>query len=275
MNSHLLSDGKKCRYPNLRPVKCSFGLLTLLILMNTGCATRGGKTASAEAVSEEVSLKEDQQEIAELRKNIPEPKRLRNDELKVLLKLMGVVKDPPNKIRNKFNKIQRQRRDKFRKTTQKRRDHFRKDERRNREQFLINLKSERDEFNSRVKDRDQRKNFYNEHDQKRKEFFAEEKDKRKEFESTLRQESKDFYAEQREQLKEFNAELRVYSKKHQEMLKLKKERSHGGRIFYKGGSQSKASNQSRVPMDEKTRKEMEGFQKLDSIPGSNLSTDDK
>ena len=265
MKSHLLSDGKKYPFVSRLVLLC---LWSSYMLIGTSCASSEDYETST---GYEVSIADDKSEIEDLRKNIPKEKRLRNDQLKELLKLMGVVKDSPSRIRSKFNNIHRKRRDHFRKSTAKRRAQFRKAEKLARDRYLKKAKKKRDEFTKRVRDKDERKAFFAEQDQARKEYFDEERDRRKEFEAVARQKSKDFYAEQREQRREFSAELRVYTKRYNDMKKEKKKRRKAKRT--NTGKNFRSVGRSQM-LDDKVSKDMEPFEKLDKVPGTRLGTDD-
>ncbi len=202
MKSHLQSDGKI--------------FLAALIIFMVGCSTsskssRRDKTPADEA---EVSVAQDAQTVEELRKNIPEDIRLRNDELKEVLSLMGEVKRHPQEIKDKFDRIQRNRRDKFTRENQRSRDAFTKTERKDKEQFLKKITSDRNDFNKNKKTTvEERHEFYNEQDAKRTDFFAGQRDKRGDFENEYSQKNKDFYAELNQQQKEFMEEWRNYKVK--------------------------------------------------------------
>lgn len=211
--------------------------------------------------SSEVSLKSDRQTIEELRKNIPEETRERNDELKEILNLMADVKKEPGQIRNQFSTMQSRRRDQYRRRTEKERRSFGENEKKQREKFLQSLKEEREKRADDIKNRQERKRFYDEIDAKRKEYFANEREARKNFESRSRQESKDFYAHQREQQKEFDAELRSYRKRYDDLRREKEEQRRK--------SSSAGSNQG--PRGSNiSQKDLESFHNLDQTQGTQL-----
>ncbi len=172
-----------------------------------------------EKLGPEVSLTGDQKTIEELRENIPAEKRADNDLLKETLNMMGEVKLPPNRHRDKFNKLLRKIRNDRRKEDRKLRADFSKDERKTREKFMKQLKEDREKFNKRDTDREGRKEFYDEQDEKRKEFYAKQRDARKEFDAEMRAKSSDFKAYLKERQDEFNYEYRIYTKKYNEWKK--------------------------------------------------------
>jgi len=242
MNSLLLSDGK-------------FFLICLLVLSGLSCGHT--YTAVDDGSDEEISLKQDQQDIEELRKNIPSEIRHRNDMLKVILESMGQIKDRPSRVRQKFNREVRKRRSAFQKNQHRQREKYNKNERRQREAFLKQLKKERDNFRSHKATKEQRSDFYNRQDQKRRDYFANQRDKRREFDSDAREKSNDFYADTRAMEREFSQEWRIYNRKWRDLQKQKelerKQRLKG----IKGVSSQDAS----------------GFEQMQQVPGTHLGTD--
>ncbi|MCB0357970.1 MAG: hypothetical protein KDD40_13230, partial [Bdellovibrionales bacterium] len=111
MKSHQMSVGKIFLY-------------SLFVVFFTRCAAPSGsykskKSSEKDLASSEVSLAKDQQSLEELRKNIPQDVKARNDSLKIILNMMGELKEHPQKVRDKFNRFQRQRRTKFQKEQRK------------------------------------------------------------------------------------------------------------------------------------------------------------
>lgn len=188
----------------------------------------------------ETSIREDIETLADLRKDIPEQKRRENDALKEVLSLLGEVKAPPEKHREKFNRTMRNMREKRRRQMTKTRDNFNKRERKDRETFLKNLKEAREDFTQKKNDRDERKEFYDEQDEKRREYFANERDARREFESEMRQSDSDFNAFYREKTDEFHKELRIYTQQYQDLQKRLKEKEKSKTGAYVPGSGSKS-----------------------------------
>lgn len=179
-------------------------------------------TPTEKKAKPEVSLAEDRKTVEELRQNIPEPIRSDNDLLKETLSLLGEVKLPPQRHRQRFDRLMRKIRDKHQKQTRKEREQFTKKQKKDRDQFLATLKKEREEFKDKKTERDERKEFYDQQDARRKEYFANERDARKEFDSEMHSRNSDFNALMRDRQKDFSEELRVYKKNYDEMLKQKK-----------------------------------------------------
>ncbi len=201
-----------------------FQVLIVLSLIGCGVFQRSEDSLS-EGLSKdqgEISLKADRSHLDELRKDIPEETQKENDELALLLNMMGTVDKHPSVIRDQFERLLRKNREVHKKKTTKVRNDFNKNERIKREAFLKDLKEERNRFMSNKSSRDEVKEFYSEQDSKRKEFFADERDRRKEFESELRQKSKDFESYVREKRNEFYQMHRTYLKAYQEQQKEKR-----------------------------------------------------
>jgi len=199
----------------------------LLILV--GCQTAKGPEEAAPSdqvrseLSQEISLKADREELAELRKEIPEEKKQANDELAVLLNLMGEVKLKPSDVQGRVQEIMRERRGEFRKKVTKLRENFRKEEAKRKEKFLKEQKAAREDFKPDKGDRDKTKEFYSGQDERRREFFANEADRRKDFESEIKTQSADFDSYMREKQREFSEQARLYSKRYYELEKEKRE----------------------------------------------------
>lgn len=199
----------------------------LLILV--GCQTPNGSDEAAPSaqvraeLAGEVSLKSDRDELAQLRKEIPEEKRQANDELAVLLGVMGEVKLKPSEVQSRVQNIMHKRRDEFRKKVLKLREDFRKEEARRKEIFLKEQKSARDSFKADKRDKDKTKEFYAGQDVRRREFFANEADRRKDFESETKTQSADFDSYMREKQREFSEQARLYANRYYEMEKEKRE----------------------------------------------------
>jgi hypothetical protein len=199
--------------------------LGIIFLSLVACGTQSKKSEKKDysTLPEEVSMKEDRQILDDLRKEIPEDIKQDNDEYAFLMKMMGEVRERPEKIRDRWNTETRRRRDKYSKINQRDRDNFNKEEKKAREEFLRAANKERD---SKVKSgmkADERKEFFNEQETKRREFFANQQDARRDFESQIRQRTSDFEAMMRDKNSEFNTEHRAYSDRYRQWEKDKKE----------------------------------------------------
>lgn len=250
-----------------------FFLYFIFVLALAGCVVKSRSDKASEfspeggsvtSSKEEVSLLNDRRSIEELRKNIPEETRDRNDALKSILSLMGEVKVHPSKVRSKFNKLQRDRRTKFQKKYSKERDQFTKNERKDRDNFRKMISKKRDELRDMKLDRDQRKEKYDELDAESKDFYGRQRDARKEFESDMREKQKDFYDELKQQRDEFSEEWRIYNRRWRDWQDEKKKKARLNR-----------NSMNVSPSGSMNTQDASGFQQLNSTQGQALSPDDQ
>lgn len=182
-----------------------------------------------DAIPNEVSLKEDRSQFAELRKDIPEEIQKENDELALILNLMsssgsqvlglnggegGFSREKePSRIRDRFNRVMRKKREASDRLLRKQREEYSAKEKKDRDEFLRGLQNERnDHQKNNDLSKEDRKQFFKDQDGKRKTYFADEKDARKEFESKIRDSRKSFEDYFRERSNEFNQLHREYTK---------------------------------------------------------------
>ena len=230
----------------------------LVILVGCQSSGVGGGPAPSvqvrEELAQEISLKADREELAELRQQVPAEKKEANDELALLLNLMGEVKLRPSEVQARYQSLTLKRRDQFRKKADKLRADFRKEEAKRKEKFLKEQGVARKDFKPPKGDRAASKEFFAEQDHKRREFFDGEKDRRKDFESELTTQSKDFDSYMREKQKEFSEQLRLYSKRFSEVEKEKRELEQAKREAERFGKKAAAhpSGNSAVPVQLQT-----------------------
>lgn len=237
-----------------------YGIIFLAWLLS-GCSTSGSKpkdgSFTPERISKELkqeqSLAGDRQQLEALRSQIPEEKRIKNDEEAQWLEWMTKVEKSPTDIRNRYYEITRQQRERHRNKVQKLREDFSKKERTDRENFMAKMKSDREKFIRRnAKDNEAQKKFFAEEEGKRKVFFSEQMDKRKTFEAELNMQSQDIESKARERQRAFNERIREYTERYHQASKNK---SKAGRV-----STPPASTQE--------------FQDMDAIPGTRLAPAD-
>ena len=99
----------------------------------------------------ELSLREDNEKLKELRKDVPKEKRIENDELADLMTYMGEVKYTPNQVREKFLRLLRKKRKAHRKALRKSRQTFSRNEKKAKDNFLNELKRKKKEFRKKEK----------------------------------------------------------------------------------------------------------------------------
>jgi hypothetical protein len=204
-----------------------------ILFLVTGCSIKSVHNTDTTALSEdmssgETSLSDDAKSIEELRKNIPEAKRRDNDQLKEILGLMGEVKEPPQRIRDRFHRTTQRIREGHRRDVKRQRDEFNRIEKSARDDFFKKLKDEREENLSNKKlTREERQRFTEDQDRRRREFTGDERDRRQRFNSDLRQAEDDFSANLRDKTTEFNQELRAYTARYNDWQKQLKEKKAG------------------------------------------------
>lgn len=248
MSFDLKSEGKFCRSQLIVAIATAFLFFSLGCELNTknrqGPVEQPAHIQNAEAkLDAEVSLSGDQKTIEQLRENIPAEKRADNDLLKETLGMMGEVKEPPQRHRDRFNKQMREIRNDQRKADRKARDQFRKKERKDREAFQKAHRERRERFNKLKVDRDQRREFYNEQDEIQKDFYAKQKDARKEFDAEMRTKRSDFNSYLKDRQTQFNEEYKIYSTNYRDLQKQKKDAEKARRQMRKNPQPSLAPTQ--------------------------------
>ena len=265
MNSLQKSVGKSFRFSSL-----GLGLYCLvpymLVFSLSSCSTGEKDEEARPKLEEEVSIKADRSALDELRKDIPEEKRVENDEKALILELMGELKLHPSKVRSKWGTLVRKKRDKHRKTLKKWRSDYSRDEKKRREEFTKKAKKEREDFRRGKPDREKTKEFYADQDRERKEFFGNERDKRKEFESDVRSKSKEYDSYMREKNREFNEQHRLYYKRWQ--AREKEKRAAKQEKYRKGRSQKASAAQVPPGVDPQFVKD---FEEMNNVPGTRLA----
>ena len=198
-------------------------------ILTAGCVSKqyrssieADRKSVHDELDEEMSLKADRDELAELRKQIPEETRVANDELALNLQLMKQGAERPDVVHSKFSSLVEKRRTSFRKKVQKLRDDYRNYETKRRDAFLNSQKLKRSNFNSVKRTTEETKEFFAAQDKARQNFFADERDRRANFESEMTAQSRDFDSYMREKHNEFNEQYRLYSKSYYEKKKDKK-----------------------------------------------------
>lgn len=244
----------------------------LVSLLGLSCTVKHHRDAEVgdKALPEEVSMKADASRLEKLRKDIPEPVRTRNDELKEILSLMGEVRRRPEDIQRRFDRLHRKRREFHRRDLKKTRANYKKNEKAKKEAFKKKQKDEKAAYKRRKNTtREMNKEFYTQQDKERREFYNDIRAKRSDFESDIRQQSRDFDSDTRQQRKEFNEELRSYRRRYREWQQAKRE----GRVAAPANSSAvlPAKRQSLSPEEVD---ELRTFQKMRNLPSQPLTTDD-
>jgi hypothetical protein len=178
---------------------------------NAKQAEQTNRQSGSAALPDEVSLKADRIKLDRLRKDVPAETRKENDELALILDTMKNSDEEPSQVRERFNRILRERRTVNDRDLRKLRDDFSSTERRNRESFLRDLQAERDKFTKRKTTSEERQKFFNDQDTRRREFFATNGEKRNTFEATSGDRRKTFEDYAREKTNQFNQLHREYT----------------------------------------------------------------
>ncbi len=240
-------------------------LALVIVVLLPSCKGRGKRPDQVRAedrqkihntLEQEMSLKADREQLAELRKDIPDERQKQNDELALYLTLMKQGTEQPNIVRERYHALVQKRRSSYRDKVQKLREDFRKEETKRREEFLKKQKDKRDAFTKKKPDSKATREFFAEQEKERTRHFAEERERRQSFEAELSAQSKDFEGYMRERNNEFNEQFRLYSKQYSEKPKEKKA------VTGEGGPENPTGSSPR------------GFDKLKEVPTTPLGTDD-
>lgn len=172
-------------------------------------------------VDPKYSMAADRSELEQLRKDIPAETKKRNDELALLMSLMGEIKRQPSEIREKFNSLMSKKREVFQKDITKRREEFQKKQTKDRDAFTKQMEATRKDFTDGKHTSQERNDFFTEIETKRRDFYADQREKRDEFEEQVREDRKNFEDYARERTNEFNEEHRAYTKRYDEFQKAK------------------------------------------------------
>lgn len=191
------------------------------MLLAVGCAStkdnqdliQKDQKKISEVLSSEVSLRADRSQLNDLRSEIPEDQRAKNDELAHITALMAEPTTDPSRLRQQYQTFTQKKRKTFQDKVKKLRAEFTKEERSLRSQFTEKAQAKRKEIDPKSMERKEVQQRYSDMDKERREFFAEERERRNSFESELRTQSKDFDSYMREKNLEFNEQMKDYTKR--------------------------------------------------------------
>lgn len=193
--------------------------LFAIVALNS-CASK--QHSKGEYSKEEVSLKADRSEYDQLRKDMPAEVKKENDELAGILQLLRNPQgdyEKPERIREKFNKIMRDKRSRMDKQLREEREDFSRLEKEQREEFTENQKKEKDDFLDDKPSSEARKRFFDKQQTKRARFYDDSREKRRSFEAQISTRRKDFEDYVREKTNLFNQEYRNYQREYDERMK--------------------------------------------------------
>lgn len=217
-------------------------------------------------VQEEFLLKQDRDKLEELRSEIPQELKLKNDEEALILE---TLKKPGSEARSKWQTLMRKKRQNFNKDASLKRKNFNQQEKTSREEFLKKQKTEREEFlkNKNI-DPDKRKSFFAEQETKRKDYFQGLKETRSEFESQMTEERKTFDDYIKERNAVFNDEARARDKELMEQRKMEREKKRIEQSIRSKVLTEKNDAKVSLPQnqDEELMKEFDQMQNIPSVP---------
>lgn len=200
--------------------------LLIFAFLISGCASyrenskiREDRKKVDKELTSEVSLKQDRSELETLRSEIPQDKKQSNDELALFLNLTNEVKDPPGKIRERFQNLIQKKREVFRRKVEKVRENYKKDELKRKDEFNADQRKKREAFKLRKLSAERTKEFFDQQEQNRRDFYSREQDRRKDFEDQIDQHSKDFNAYMKERMDSFIEQMRIYETRYREKQK--------------------------------------------------------
>lgn len=196
-------------------------LLCLAILSLCACQNSSKKTSYSEN-DEEVSLKADRSNFDDLRKDMSPEAKKENDELAGILQLLRNPDgnyEAPEKVRERFNKILRDKRTRQDKQFRTEREDFNRLEKDKREEFTESQKSEREDFLSDKPTSEKRKRFFDKQEEKRSRFYDDARERRRTFEDQISTRRRNFEDYVREKTNLFNQEYRNYQKEYDEHRK--------------------------------------------------------
>jgi hypothetical protein len=195
--------------------------LTLVVLALSACATNEHKKTLSKSDENEVSIKEDQAKIEEMRKDIPEETRKSNDRLAEMLKRWKDQQTPPERLREKFSDEIRKMRVDVEKKHKRAREDFTHDQTDRRKDFQDKQKQARDDFFSTKPKGEKRQAFMDRQGEDRDRFNSDLRDHRDEFEEDIKDQRKAFEDDVADKWSEFRSEYPEYIKEFNEAKEAK------------------------------------------------------
>jgi hypothetical protein len=186
-----------------------------LVLLTFGC-TSVHERSSSDSSSGETSLKEDQDKLNEMRKDIPEETKKSNDRLGEMLKRWKDDRMPPDRLRDKFSDEIRKQRTEIEKRHKREREDFTRGQQDKRKAFQEKQKDAREDFLSSKPKPDKREQFISRQGEDRDRFNSDARDARDEFEENIRDQRKEFESDISDRWSEFRGEYPEYVKAYNE-----------------------------------------------------------
>jgi len=214
---------------------CLLGFLSTLVLLGNACSSTHSRSSGD---TDDVSVKEDQEKLNEMRKDIPEERRKSNDRLSEMLKRWKDDRMPPERLREKFSDEIRKQREAIEKRHKREREDFTRSQQDQRKAFQEKQKEAREDFFSSKPKSEKREQFVNRQGEDRDRFNSDAHDARDEFEERIRDERKDFESGISDRWSEFRAEFPEYSKAYNDAKAAEEKRRQEGHSPPAPGGQS-------------------------------------
>ena len=188
-----------------------------VLLLATACSSTNQEKMPSEKVraelGKEIRLSDDNKQLNELRKSLPEQKRQDNDDLAEYLKKLEAAEKDPDRARSEFNQLIQRRREKFRGKMNELREGYSKEERKKREAFNAEQNKKREAIRDKKMKPKESQEAYQQLSEEQKDFYANERLRRKDFEAEMQSQLKDFDFMMRERQQAFNEQLRTVKRK--------------------------------------------------------------
>lgn len=197
--------------------------LTGLFLVAGLVACTTPRSAPTKLVQDEYSLKSDRSQMDKLRKDIPLDVKSENDELAYVLTLFQQDREPPYRIREKWQREIDRRRSRLNREMTTLRDQYNRDEKKKRDETTRLQKEKREKFSAKKPSPDERRTFYEEQESARQEYRSLEREKRDDFERDVREKRRDFEDYIRTRQSDFDHQYREYSRRFDEIQRQKRE----------------------------------------------------
>ncbi len=202
----------------------------LILFLGTGlsCSSKRERPNPSD-IPDEVSMKEDQDKINEVRKEVPAEKISENDRLSQMLKRWSQVRMKPEELRERFENELRKSRVQFEKRLTKKRDDFNEQVKKQREEFRDQAKEDRDDFKGSKVSQEKRQAFYSKQDEERRKFESDVSARRDEFNDAIKEDRKNYDDMTQNLRSEFRQEYPEYKKKYDEWIKTKDAQKYGNK----------------------------------------------
>lgn len=208
------------RRTQLLPTLLDLSAAGLILVVSPQAWTKEGPDNEQVLVDEKYSLKADREALKALRKDIPQERKVENDEKAFMDQMMMDLTKRPGEIRSRFNSILSKKRTQFNKDMTKSRQDFTHAQKKEREGFMKEQADARKTFSKRKVTSEERREFFADLEGRRKDFYSSQKEKRDAFEADIQDKRKNFNDYVKSRTDEFNQLHRDYTKRYEENKKL-------------------------------------------------------